>query len=1179
MLSELEKYLPNFDLENKQIAHDNALIEKIKTKADELVKENEAQYNILAFKARSQVELLKLRVKGLEQYIKDAISEHKKHSYPYDNYKEDLDFNLEELEARREQYDALYLDEKVSLIFEESGSILAPNQWSLDLDNLGELPEPFVPRCVRSVHTHKETPDKKTLVQFEKYYNYSNTIFRYADDGSVIHDRFVLYWKSHTKEALEAQSKTTHSFSPDYLRAAYIKSGEAQCTHFKETTYKNDFGNVLKRKYEDSELRAQKFELVKPVLTKGLMATSGVHNEYGHSDSIINLNSPTHFLLYPLDQGPFVTNKLDDLPAIKVPESEGMAQKVTSIVYDGGDAPAPKEIYLHCTLPEWNYRLKKALSDVEQQTNEYNLMVSPHLEKMMIAQEMKSLVDLHVKFPYFDSNNLFINTSKVSRRTKLSEALEDLYRGIDTVVHTPNVLNAPISDLALAKQDQESAAGKLYHLIRSPALLAELKHYVEHIESKEIEQGTMDAGPYMEKEDRWREIFITISRCYAALSHSELYGEMIWDEDLVYSIDSLSKLSGDKVDEQIKELWESLSDPDADRKHTEEDFKDVPEYLLDQSSSNFIEDNSLQTEMSLSSYIIGQYEVLAKPYLNALIPSAGAPCILQVILGSYDSFVNSHIKQALRTDLSYHIRMFKNVLVLFSILDGRDSITKLDVGSFLNIFKALIVTKDISASNKRGQYIVSKMMDFFASLDDDINSGKGTAHKFYTGISEHNNKLVSLGAAYGKVVYGLFNFALSIQQLQALEEKAVKENWSQGRLLTTYAASTVEVFQMTGSAAQSVFMVAARTNTFSHLRSSWMVKPEGLSSLLNKTAMLTGILQVIVSSFAAADHLKSGEYKKLFIDGLNIVAGSMLVASQILKLFAYRLALAGVLLVVGSVINIGLLALMLAELWHSKSKSASQNLLEGYWQEFLKDNSKLTRSKVEAYGLKVLNYDKVDDRVYQIETDLLYERGKGIEILTAYNKAPYDVYVGNLDKVGVDNNGNIKEARNIGFWSDEGLTKEPALIVNDLHRQDFFFDNDSVYLGKLSWRAIVPLLQMGYQESDIEDMVEFPTSWFNSAFFDGMKSVAQVIQYYNEVKAGDEKNIVLPKSKWNKAYYVDSLEQDGEGESAQPKSMPIYVLMERGTFLPPDHNLYYQSEKWNHDAFKQKKHLYLIVEK
>jgi hypothetical protein len=244
----------------------------------------------------------------------------------------------------------------------------------------------------------------------------------------------------------------------------------------------------------------------------------------------------------------------------------------------------------------------------------------------------------------------------------------------------------------------------------------------------------------------------------------------------------------------------------------------------------------------------------------------------------------------------------------------------------------------------------------------------------------------------------------------------------------------------------------------------------------------------MVSSHAAADHLASGEYKKLFLDSLNIIAGSMLVASQILKKFAIRLVLSGVFLIVGTLINIGILVYELASLIKSLTASNSQSLLENYWQQFQQDTPELTRKTVKAYGLKVLGYDRVDDRVYQIETDLLYESEKGIEVLTAYNKAPYDVYVGDLGKVGVESDGNVKETNLIGHWTDTDLTKDPVLTINDIHTQDLLFDGDSVWLGKLSWRAIIPLLQLGYQEQEIEGMVEFPTDWFDNLSFTGVST-------------------------------------------------------------------------------------------
>ena len=92
-------------------------------------------------------------------------------------------------------------------------------------------------------------------------------------------------------------------------------------------------------------------------------------------------------------------------------------------------------------------------------------------------------------------------------------------------------------------------------------------------------------------------------------------------------------------------------------------------------------------------------------------------------------------------------------------------------------------------------------------------------------------------------------------------------------------------------------------------------------------------------------------------------------------------------------------------------------------------------------------------------------------------------------------------------------------------------------------------------------MVEFDIGLLEAFFFDGIKTVAQVIEYYEAVKAELDSG---PHPE-NSLYFIDWEAKVGDKSEKIPYS--IASLLELGQFTPPTDQEFYQSELWQHDAF------------
>ena len=1137
MSVELTKYQPNFDKRIRDLVHHQQLKNKIEEKYQELLasKTEITEKSLLSTQVTMKLNWLTELVNKCQAEIDEATEFHQ-NCFAYGKAKQDFECNLERLGERKQQYIDIF--SPLTLVTEKGGELLSPQEWRIDVDKADNLPA-FKARVTREVATHSSDDPQKTTIKYHKYYDYSETKFYYSDDDTPIQQGFVLFWTYNKNFKIPEPSSNENRYRPYSLSVGLTNdSGQLQriqtSSDYLEQLDKYDakFNRPELEDLFDQKKDQRRYELKKTISEQSL------RYKYNNAltDTLIDRKDRYAFLLYPVDQGKFLTKDLYELSQLSEPKA----------VFEGDDRQVPRKVKLHCTLPEWGRRLRKKLNVLQQQIAEFNTLVGPHHQKRQTIDAMSQMVELHRKHAYrrptFSNEtlkirpelpeqfkkagkNLFseIPQRQIEEKKKLAEALNELSLGINSIITKPSDSGA-MYEYYWQKQHIERAAGDLWDLLSSTALRDELNLYINHIkELEDVQEGTIPAGPYMERqEEGWYNIFITLAECYAGLSSSEKYGEIAWEQDIKHGIETLGSFdSDDDVDQQLTKVWGGRDDLLDESNEVD----DQAEFIKKQ--NNFIENSQGDdVEESVFSIIMKNYKDLIKPFLGQMIPGAGAPCTLQVVLASYDSYVTRHIQRKITSDAAYHIRFFMNIMKAFNFFDDSNKMNKIKIN---DLFPAFFVTKNIKRSNQRAGKGVAKLKDFFAEINEDKKSG--ASGEFYGHFQ--NRK-----AAYAKATYGMFNFTLSIQYLVTFDEMAKDKNWSEQQLQLRYITAWVDMVQTFGTTSMQVVAVVGRYKAGLKLGKAIPYSSSlkgGLPKLFNVMTVPLGIVQSVFSAYDAAEHFENEEYglaaKNAIISAgtFMVTAGYVIrsVSTAAAKRWAVReaaifsasaisaatgigLAVAGFFIVAGTVINVLMFAWDMASLIASLTASSSQKWLEGQWLSF-----KAPVQKLSLMQIKELNFRNTNPNFDQDD-----------ELVNIYNNhEPYSLY-------------SNKISSNMWAPKDLYLTVEPIEIIEDIHTKAFW-ENDSVDLAKLTWRAIIPLYKMGLNQQQIEEIVRMP----NIETANAIKSVEYVIKYYSSL-SDEMENATKPDEN---PEYTASLDN---------KSFLISTLLEQGTFTPPEHAFY-----------------------
>jgi len=327
------------------------------------------------------------------------------------------------------------------------------------------------------------------------------------------------------------------------------------------------------------------------------------------------------FFLYPMDHGRMHTVDLHKLTSMPVPS--GSTAK--NIAYKG-KLSKDKTIALHCTLPEWDNRLQKALDDANYSFQLIEIAQSVHRQQERKIGSMIAAINAQLKFPYSKQNTTEFKTRK-EMLTNLVEAKNTIHERYTTTFNNTHgrksggLAKKEAIAISVIKENFNSKLEVLYKLITNKALKSEIELYnkitLDKLKNKEIpSKGKIDketgkpvdehfSGPYMEYEPEWTKIVSTIADCYAMLSNSSKFKNEIWKNDVKFAMDVVMNIKSlDVVFKNWPERIKKLDDPELIKDFNfDELYSNKQKEEFQQVASKTVDPNASLSASIMSNYV------------------------------------------------------------------------------------------------------------------------------------------------------------------------------------------------------------------------------------------------------------------------------------------------------------------------------------------------------------------------------------------------------------------------------------------------------------------------------------------------------------------------------------------------------------------------------------------------
>uniref|UniRef100_UPI00131BDB94 hypothetical protein n=1 Tax=Thaumasiovibrio subtropicus TaxID=1891207 RepID=UPI00131BDB94 len=738
--------------------------------------------------------------------------------------------------------------------------------------------------------------------------------------------------------------------------------------------------------------------------------------------------------------------------------------------------PKNKNIHLYCTLPEWKYRIDKALNDLEIANTEYLLLSFPHQKKVTNLMMMEKFLGNHINFPYQSSKEYTRNLNPDICRSLFDcgavggdDHLDDeLKRREDLLVEvvslrdkvTDYIERPPLgTDLYLPKRAVLSSAKKVYELITSPAFIAELEHYIEHYKENISGEsdGVIPPGPYMVKEDNWEDIFKSLAKCYAELSKVQEYCDQIWNNDLKYGLDEL--LAHDLPDEFTREFIRLVQG-------------DVYDFIQEQKDT-LSDSSTTGVPKTTSSTIFKHYDDLIKPMLGQLIPGAGAPGLLQVVLACYQGQITNKIYNELRFKPLSHIKLFFISLKVINgaLVDGYQQAVN-ELARSLSLTGNSKIDNRVFGESKGtfGKFVRNFHLDLERKLSNGAN--KSVFDKFDWDTSDRiQTERTSLrtGSAIIRGLYASYNFVYSAQTLMAAWEKAEKEGWDDHKTYWEVVNALSGVFISATSVFNSSMSVWGyfSATRFNKLNRGLM---STLASNADRLSMYIGFAAGAVAIYDMVDHYRNNDMLAAARSGVEAMGslasavGLFIVRQKVVSSASAAGSAMPVLgfamIIVGTAINVFWLAYDLIPVIRSYFKSSEQLRLEGIWSAF-EEKIEPPQKLLEEYGYwsKCL----VEKNSLSITSRLLSQEDMSLVI----DLNPFKGYKSNT-RLNCKNH--IELIEKVYEYS-EVLSRRPSIDTEDVI-PTVAISRTSIRLQQLSWRAVVPLYVELESATSLYDSVE-----------------------------------------------------------------------------------------------------------
>jgi len=1063
----------------KLLAERDALDENIENDPD-----NATTSAMLRLQLWTRLENISIDLNGISHNMGRILQKLRelKQQPPYEGYENDFAANIQALHQRHTRY-----IRELSPLELQKPEKHSPDTWFLDSSGINLKPyRPIITGVydVSSNATNNATNNAGAPDLIGIPRRHHKVRFRYADNNKPVANRVVLYWKYKKNEKgveeiayderwLSAPVSIARTDGAGYIvQTANTFTVRVQSRQEPNTKKQHYRINILGTSCVKGERMQEKdyYDICSindtPPYAKNDLEKQKT-NEWTDINAIAPLTGsefdPTAeyaFFLYPPDAGEVVTKCLDELVNNKTVFSYNNYTDLP-IVYKGKLPENGIDIALHCTLPEWTYRLGQQLARLQHWINVLEILKQPHLAKLQNVTQLCKVADLNARY------GIGVNDpDEFARRKKLLEDLEKLETGLSIFINNPTTDYPITKNMGEVRNNLYKEAKALWRLMNLEGFRAELKHYLDYMKENISTDYYLKGrpGPYMESEYHWEKIFVTLSECYAGLSQSGMEGD-VWQQDIEVMLDRF--VNDERLNEYGKQ-WLAYVNTNPEYNY------DFGQDKLFQSQLNSINKPiPIKKKNTVLSSVIDWYldilplyeEAKIQETIGAIVPTPGPPCLLQVALDSYGALLS---KKAIKTGAVnpvYHLRI--NIFV------GRTlgMYHKSYESRYFNAYTIAFLTKH-GSPHVYAKLAKSQIKQFFSEWDFAID-GEGTkSREFYQSIKGR-------GALMGRTVFTLLNLSLAWQNF--LRADAEPEN-TVAFLSAHDLLSDASQLGSAGTSTIASMLVANRVYNVLILKqpdyeSGKLVKWAGQN--LDKVATGLLFISAAVSLADIAALIESGNTddvaKKSFELSVELTTASGYVLRMLSRTgarFAAReAAMAGVNVLPGVgqfafVVGSGISIIMLAwDLFEVVSDTV-------FYELFASEPKKLFHDKWRQFQAPI-NIDKVT----------LPPSMDAYSLKALMEKAPFKQY----DDRSTQRNSD--KSSDLGF-----LVKQPIADIRDVVEAQFF----NVEWKMLSWQAVIPLYLAGLEVASIIKIIEMPHQT-KKAKLGQIRGVRDIIQYYDDV--------------------------------------------------------------------------------
>jgi len=670
----------------------------------------------------AHVEELKLYSKHYIEYQIDGLQEYFKKIKGDSIFKNNVKLNIEKLSSLEKKY----ISELQSAALVKEDPVLVTT-WYLDVSKIKNIPYiPLAQSCI-SCHRGDKQSSKPNVVVADA--RTMPVAFHYADGSNqIIQDSYISYWK-YAKDGKKGQFAAPNNeimipvgigytdrsgnlyqslpmtATTNGLKIYETQESDGSISHQLELLKSQDFANLWQRiNHNYSSKPEDHISYYSSVCPSCHTSTRTNQQVMAPSKQMLDniayqrLNmgkfdktADYGFMVYPMDHGEIRTLDLDKITTIKVPAGGSTAKhiaykdsisKAATVVTDQRLTYLKflnsGHIALHCTLPEWDKRLRDAYDEANYWFQLIELCKDVHRKQELKLDNMTAAVNAQIRYPFSKQtpsqyeNRKILQNGVMTAKSVIHERYSNFFEFGESR-KSGDSEKKEADQIQVIKKQFNIKMKILWDLLNNKALKAELFYYLDHV-NKQISNGVPPVedkakgikphypGPYMAIEPEWMRIIFTLNDCYAMLANSTEFKEKTWNTDLKYGYEAVLNLKGLNT---FYSKW-ALEIDNYTTNGVNKDFSNDKIFSKDQSTALGEKTKQIEPNTSISSKIISFFDDLLlaeqkyygdskiKDFLGLAIPTLGPPNLVQTMVNLYNSYSFKTLQQQNKTA---HMRM------------------------------------------------------------------------------------------------------------------------------------------------------------------------------------------------------------------------------------------------------------------------------------------------------------------------------------------------------------------------------------------------------------------------------------------------------------------------------------------------------------------------------------------